>query len=88
MRQALGVGGWRKRWGVRMKGKNTVRQGLGLNGKHSETGTGVYSETGLWLDGKHSETGTGVYSETGLWLDEKHSETGTGGGKAVGQDWG
>ena len=29
-----GVGGWRQRWGVRMKGK-----------KHSETGTGVEWET-------------------------------------------
>ena len=39
---------------------NTVRQGLGLNGKHSETGTGVHSETGLGLNGKHSETGLGL----------------------------
>ena len=38
---------------------NTVRQGLGFNGKHSETGTGAQCETGLWLDGKHRETGTG-----------------------------
>ena len=45
MRQALGSGGWRKRWGVKMKGKNTLRQALELNGKHSETGTGVQWET-------------------------------------------
>ena len=44
-----------------------MRQALGLNGKHSETGTGVEWETvrqALGLNGKHSETGTGVEWET------------------------